>query len=199
MEFSEADRKINGEKEGSKGIYCWDSRPQSPVTGMEKEKKGQEVRWKGHGPTEDTREGIEGHRNKDAPLEDKKNHQLAVFMDIVNFLKPKFVLMENVVDILKKFVGGFLKKYAVGRLVSMNYQARLGMMKLPQYPLPTHEAVVRGNVFVNFKVRRKVWLHMMENALLLEDAISNLPPVTNDESRDEMPYGKTPKIDFSTI
>ncbi|XP_042494968.1 rop guanine nucleotide exchange factor 1-like [Macadamia integrifolia] len=50
------------------------------------------------------------------------------------------------------------------RLLSMNYQVRLGMMaadcyglpqfhmrKLPQYPLPMHEVVVRGNVLVNFQ------------------------------------------------
>ncbi|XP_042480640.1 putative DNA (cytosine-5)-methyltransferase CMT1 isoform X2 [Macadamia integrifolia] len=166
--------------------------------------------------------GFNRFRNKEAPLNDTKNHQLVVFMDIVNFLKPKFVLMENVVDILK-FARGFLVKYAVGRLVSMNYQARLGMMaagcyglpqfrmrvflwgarpteKLPQYPLPTHEVVVRGNVPVNFEKSMVAYDEknriILENALLLEDAISDLPPVTNDESRDEMPYGKAPKTDF---
>ncbi|KAJ4979711.1 hypothetical protein NE237_010491 [Protea cynaroides] len=166
--------------------------------------------------------GFNRFRNKDAPLEDPKNRQLVVFMDIVNFLKPKFVLMENVVDILK-FAGGFLGKYAVGRLVSMNYQARLGMMaagcyglpqfrmrvflwgarrneKLPQYPLPTHEVVVRGNVPTNFEQNTVAYdehnLCELEKALHLEDAISDLPSVTNDESRDEMPYGKPPKTEF---
>ncbi|XP_043691598.1 DNA (cytosine-5)-methyltransferase CMT3-like [Telopea speciosissima] len=166
--------------------------------------------------------GFNRFRNKDAPLKDTKNHQLVVFMDIVKFLKPKFVLMENVVDILK-FAGGFLGKYAVGRLVAMNYQARLGMMaagcyglpqfrmrvflwgarpteKLPQYPLPTHEVVVRGNVPTNFEQNTVAYDEQnrskLENALHLGDAISDLPAVTNDESRDEMPYGKAPKTDF---
>lgn len=56
-------------------------------------------------------------------------------MEIVDYLKPKFVLMENVVDILK-FAGGYLAKYAVSRLISMNYQARLGMMAAGCYGLP---------------------------------------------------------------
>ena len=43
--------------------------------------------------------------------------------------------MENVVDILK-FVGGFLGRYALGRLVAMNYQARRGMMAAGSYGLP---------------------------------------------------------------
>lgn len=58
-------------------------------------------------------------------------------MDIVHFLKPKYVLMENVVDILK-FAGGFLGRYALSRLVEMNYQARLGIMAAGSYGLPQY-------------------------------------------------------------
>ncbi|PHT58984.1 hypothetical protein CQW23_01347 [Capsicum baccatum] len=74
--------------------------------------------------------------------------------------------MENVVDLVK-FAHGFLGRYALSKLVGMNYQARMGMMvagsygllqfcmrvfmwgalpseKLPQYLLPTHNVVARG-------------------------------------------------------
>lgn len=44
--------------------------------------------------------GFNRYRNLVDPLKDPKNHQLVVFMDIFEFLKPKYVLMENVVDIL---------------------------------------------------------------------------------------------------
>jgi DNA (cytosine-5)-methyltransferase 1 len=83
-------------------------------------------------------QGVSGYnrfRNTNAPLEDVKNKQLVVYMDIIDFLKPKYVLMENVVDILK-FAGGFLGRYAVGRLVAMNYQTRMGMMAAGSYGLP---------------------------------------------------------------
>lgn len=56
-------------------------------------------------------------------------------MDIIDYLKPKYVLMENVVDILK-FAGGFLGRYAIGRLVALNYQARMGIMAAGSYGLP---------------------------------------------------------------
>lgn len=55
-------------------------------------------------------------------------------MNIVEFLKPKYVLMENVVDMLR-FVGGYLARYAVGWLVQMNYQTRMGMMAAGAYGL----------------------------------------------------------------
>ena len=50
--------------------------------------------------------GFNRFRNKEAPLDDVKNRQLLVFVDIIDYLKPRYVLMENVVDILK-FAGGF--------------------------------------------------------------------------------------------
>ncbi|KAF8047035.1 hypothetical protein N665_3247s0001, partial [Sinapis alba] len=78
--------------------------------------------------------GFNRYRNKEDPLDDNKNKQLLEFMKIVEFLKPKYVLMENVVDMLK-FVDGFLARYAVGRLVQMNYQTRMGMMAAGSYGL----------------------------------------------------------------
>lgn len=166
--------------------------------------------------------GFNRFRNTEAPLDDPKNHQLVVFMDIVNYLKPKYVLMENVVDILK-FAGGFLGRYAMGRLVSMNYQARLGMMaagsygvpqyrmrvflwgahpmeKLPPYPLPTHDVIGRGvvpNEFEEITVGYdKSELCKLEKALFLGDAISDLPLVTNYNGQDEMPYNKAAQTEF---
>ncbi|XP_042459718.1 DNA (cytosine-5)-methyltransferase 1-like isoform X2 [Zingiber officinale] len=166
--------------------------------------------------------GFNRFRNKNAPLDDPKNQQMLVFMDIVEFLKPKYVLMENVVDILK-FANGFLGRYALSRLVAMNYQARLGMMVagcyglpqfrmrvflwgarpteiLPQFPLPTHDVVVRGgapNEFEQNIVAYDEDQHpQLEKKLLLEDAISDLPEIGNYEDRDEMPHDRPPITEF---
>lgn len=76
-------------------------------------------------------------------MRDEKNKQLKVYMDIVEFLKPKFCLMENVVDLLR-FSGGFLGRYALARLLKMNYQARIGIMAAGRYGLPQF----RGRVFM---------------------------------------------------
>ncbi|KAK4478115.1 hypothetical protein RD792_017393 [Penstemon davidsonii] len=158
--------------------------------------------------------GFNRFRNTDEPLQDPKNKQLLVYMDIVAYLRPKFVLMENVVDILR-FSGGFLGRYALGSLVSMGYQARMGLMaagnyglpqfrmrmfmwgalpteRLPQYPLPTHDVVVRGNIPTEFELNAVAYEEgckvRLKDALVLQDAISDLPTVENDEKRDKMPY-----------
>ncbi|KAL6207452.1 hypothetical protein ACLB2K_018410 [Fragaria x ananassa] len=156
--------------------------------------------------------GFNRFRNKKEPLVDEKNKQLKVFMDFVLHLKPKHVLMENVVDLMK-FAGGFLGRYALGRLVHMNYQTRMGIMaagayglpqfrlrifiwgarpteRLPQYPYPTHDVAVRGCIPKEFEIVK------LENKLILADAISDLPLVENSEKHDEMPYAGPPKTDF---
>ncbi|KAL9324724.1 hypothetical protein ACSQ67_009581 [Phaseolus vulgaris] len=166
--------------------------------------------------------GFNRFRNRENPLDDEKNKQLVVFMDIVQYLKPRFTLMENVVDIVK-FAEGFLGRYALGRLLQMNYQARLGIMaagayglpqfrlrmflwgaapsqKLPQFPLPTHDVIVRGVIPLEFETNTVAYDEghqvQLQKKLLLKDAISDLPPVQNSERRDEMEYCKPAETEF---
>ncbi|KAF3588489.1 hypothetical protein F2Q69_00026370 [Brassica cretica] len=145
--------------------------------------------------------GFNRFRNNKAPLEDEKNQQLLVYMNIIDYVKPNYVLMENVVDLLK-FSKGFCARYAVARLVAMNYQTRLGMMtagsygvpqvrnrvflwgaqpteKLPPYPLPTHETLAKGLTPTEFEashfVMRTVEIQVgysQGNLLQLEKALT---------------------------
>ncbi|XP_042518545.1 DNA (cytosine-5)-methyltransferase CMT2-like [Macadamia integrifolia] len=173
-------------------------------------------------------QGISGYnrfRKVDAPLEDERNRQIVFFMDIVKFLKPKFVLMENVVDILR-FADGSLGRYALSRLVHLNYQARLGIMaagcyglpqfrlraflwgahpceNLPQYPLPTHDVILRYGAPLEFERNTVAYdegqPRKLETALCLHDAISDLPAVTNHETREEIPQQMRPETEFQNF
>ncbi|XP_070048219.1 DNA (cytosine-5)-methyltransferase CMT2 isoform X2 [Nicotiana tomentosiformis] len=148
-------------------------------------------------------QGISGynrHRNVDDPLSDEKNRQIIIFMDVVEFLRPKYVLMENVADILR-FDKASLGRYALSRLVHMRYQARLGTMAAGCYGLP------------QFRLRVFFWGALpserntvaydegqprgdLEEALVLRDAISDLPAVTWHETREEMPYEMPAESEF---
>ncbi|XP_047056253.1 DNA (cytosine-5)-methyltransferase CMT1-like [Lolium rigidum] len=166
--------------------------------------------------------GLNRFRNYEDPLMDERNKQLIVFMDIVNYLRPKYVLMENVVDILK-FADGFLGRYALSRLVAMSYQARLGMMVagcyglpqfrmrvflwgalpsvvLPKFPLPTHDVINRGvvpNAFSQCLVAyNETEDKHLKEALVIRDAISDLPKVGNHQPNDVMDHRIRPKTEF---
>jgi len=83
-------------------------------------------------------QGISGYnRNRefDAPFNCERNKQIIVFMDVIQFLKPKYIYMENVLDILK-FADATLARYALSRLVAMHYQTKLGIMAAGCYGLP---------------------------------------------------------------
>ncbi|KAL5794681.1 hypothetical protein ACOSP7_003275 [Xanthoceras sorbifolium] len=170
-------------------------------------------------------QGISGYnrfRNVNSPLDDERNRQIIVFMDIVEFLKPMFVLMENVVDILR-FDKASLGRYALSRLVHMKYQARLGIIaagcyglpqfrlrvflwgahhnvKLPQFPLPTHDVIVRYWPPPEFERNTVAYdedqPRDLEKAVVLQDAISDLPTVTSHEAQEEMSYTKPPETEF---
>ncbi|KAI4327996.1 hypothetical protein L6164_020396 [Bauhinia variegata] len=170
-------------------------------------------------------QGISGYnrfRNTESPLDDERNRQIVVFMDIVKFLKPKYVLMENVVDILK-FDKASLGRYALSRLVHLRYQARLGIIAagcyglpqfrlrvflwgaqpsevLPQFPLPTHEVIIRYWPPILFERNTVAYdenqPRELEKAVVLRDAISDLPAVTNDETREEMSYQDPPETEL---
>ncbi|KAH9612715.1 hypothetical protein KSS87_000485 [Heliosperma pusillum] len=72
--------------------------------------------------------------------------------------------------------------------------------RLPQFPLPTHDVVLRYGAPSKFE--RNVVAYdedqsrNLEKALVLEDAISDLPPVTNFEAREQMSYRKPPQTEF---
>ncbi|CAN6340137.1 unnamed protein product [Urochloa humidicola] len=170
-------------------------------------------------------QGISGYnRNRefDAPFNCERNKQIIVFMDVIQFLKPKYIYMENVLDILK-FADATLARYALSRLVAMHYQAKLGIMaagcyglpqfrmrvfllgchpeeKLPPFPLPTHEAIVKNGCPLAFEHNLVGWPEGMamqlEKPIVLEDALSDLPEVLNGENREEMPYVKGPQTEF---
>ncbi|CAL4921652.1 unnamed protein product [Urochloa decumbens] len=166
--------------------------------------------------------GFNRFRMREDPLKDEKNKQMVIFTDIVEYLSPKYVLMENVVDILK-FADGFLGRYALSRLVAMNYQARLGMMVagcyglpqfrmrvfiwgalpsmvLPKFPLPTHDVVKRGVVPNEFEqsvvAYNETEAPRLRKALFLADAISDLPEVGNHQPNDVMDFTIGPKTEF---
>lgn len=85
--------------------------------------------------------GFNRFRNSKTPFGDTKNDQGRVYFDIIQFLKPRYTLMENVVDILK-FSGSILGRYAIGRLVAMDYQCRIGQLVAGCYGVPQYRCRV---------------------------------------------------------
>ncbi|GJN35744.1 hypothetical protein PR202_gb24547 [Eleusine coracana subsp. coracana] len=164
-------------------------------------------------------QGISGYNRKresEAPFNCERNKQIIIFMDVIQFLKPKYIYMENVSDILK-FADATLARYALSRLIAMHYQAKLGIIaagsygvpqfrmrvfllgcdpnkRLPPFPLPTHETIVKNGCPLAFECNLVGWpdsLPMqLEKPIVLEDILSDLPEVSNIFLLEKMPYGR---------
>ncbi|GJN20272.1 hypothetical protein PR202_gb07627 [Eleusine coracana subsp. coracana] len=76
----------------------------------------------------------------------------------------------------------------------------LPLPALPKYPLPTHDVVVRGGVPNAFSqsvvAYDETQKPSLKKALLLGDAISDLPKVENHQPHEVMEYGAPPKREF---
>ncbi|KAK4371680.1 hypothetical protein RND71_007064 [Anisodus tanguticus] len=146
--------------------------------------------------------GFNRFRDKQNPLQDPKNKQLEVFMDTCEILETKVRVNGKC---------GGLGQARMGMMVAGAYglpQFRMRVFtwgalhseKLPQYPLPTHNVVVRRGVPTEFELNAVAYEEgskvKLKKELFLEDALSDLPPVENNEPRDEMPYTDEPKTDF---
>ncbi|EFN55234.1 hypothetical protein CHLNCDRAFT_52630 [Chlorella variabilis] len=83
-------------------------------------------------------QGISGnnrHAMTEDILQDPRNRQLPVFIAYSEWFKPKYVLMENVQDILKKEDGLYIK-YAMGSMLNMRYQVRVGLLAAGNFGVP---------------------------------------------------------------
>ncbi|KAK7830181.1 dna (cytosine-5)-methyltransferase cmt3 [Quercus suber] len=104
--------------------------------------------------------------------------ELEFKMNLVQHLKPRYVLMKNVADLVK-FANDFLGRYALGHLIGMTYQVWIGMMAVGAYGLPQF----RMRVFLwaaqltdkNTIAHDECHNLKLEDKLLLKDAISDLP------------------------
>ncbi|KAL6906277.1 hypothetical protein ACP4OV_003878 [Aristida adscensionis] len=129
--------------------------------------------------------GFNRFRNRNEPLEDEKNKQMVTFMDVVGYLKPKYALSCYGLPQFR------MRVFLWGALSSM---------ALPKYPLPTHNVIQRGgapNAFSQCIVAYdETQSPTLKPALLLGDAISELPTVGNSQPNEVMEYGAVPKTDF---
>jgi DNA (cytosine-5)-methyltransferase 1 len=102
--------------------------------------------------------GLNGHRATADPFADAKNMQLPLFMEIVQFLRPRWVLIENVSDILR-FQKAIYGRFAINLLVQAGYQARVGLLRAGSYGVPQYRlrvfiwAAVLGSPLPSFPLR----------------------------------------------
>ena len=62
---------------------------------------------------------------------------MPLFFEVVRFLRPRYVLMENVPDMFK-FVNGIYGRFSMSQLIELGYQGRIGFMPAGKYGVPQY-------------------------------------------------------------
>ncbi|KAJ0968004.1 hypothetical protein J5N97_024921 [Dioscorea zingiberensis] len=167
------------------------------------------VRWKGYGPSEDTWEPIEGLSNCEESI---RNF-------VIEGFKSKILPRPGEVDVVCggppcQVCEGYTSTICIEPISSHELPSKAwnngcGLLwpssisfacNLPQFPLPTHEVILRGGASAEFE-RNVVGydegqVRVLEKAIVLKDVLSDLPAVSNEENNDQMPYTKGPQTEF---
>lgn len=154
-------------------------------------------------------------------VNDPRNHLFKEFLRIVEYVRPKAVLIENVPGIVS-FEKGLIVKQLYERLAEMGYKTEhkilcaahygvpqmrfrtffvsmLGWDREIKFPYPTH----RANVHQNFTDAKKLCFNPgpLQQIYLLPqvgviDAIGDLPAISDGEKQDEFGYDMDPQTLF---
>ncbi|KAF5199628.1 DNA (Cytosine-5)-methyltransferase [Thalictrum thalictroides] len=151
------------------------------------------VSWKGYGPNDDTWEPIEALGNCPDRIRDF----------VREGCKSQILPLPGSVDVI---CGGPPCQGITGCYGLPQFRLRVFLWgalpneKLPQFPLPTHDVVVRYGGPSEFERNTVAYdegqPRKLERAVVLLDAISDLPDVKNDEVREEMSYKTPPQTEF---
>eukprot|EP00877_Chromochloris_zofingiensis_P009059 jgi/Chrzof1/4406/Cz14g11270.t1 len=170
--------------------------------------------------------GLNRHAKQSDVLTDPKNRLVTTYFDLVKFLKPNYILMEQVMDVFKK-QGGIYARFAVCMLVANGYQTRVGMLtaghygcpqgrrrvifwgaragveQLPPFPEPSHKVKFFQSGIDKAAIPCVVRIlppdqssQTIHPMILMGDALSDLPPVHNYCMSDKQQYMTDPATPY---
>jgi DNA (cytosine-5)-methyltransferase 1 len=162
-------------------------------------------------------------------VDDPRNSLVESFLDVVEYLNPRFVLMENVPGMLS-LDKGRVPALLLAALESLGYQANLGIlqaghygvpqnrwrvfivaaaagMQVPAFPLPVY-AFPRTTIFGATAFRQNVvkpshsdadLFWQPEPMVTVQDAISDLPEIPNGGGSEECDYSSSPLCEYQKL
>jgi DNA (cytosine-5)-methyltransferase 1 len=173
-------------------------------------------------------QGFSGY-NRHRSAADPRNSLVESFLDVVELLRPRVVLMENVPGMLS-LNNGITARLVLSTLEEMGYQAKLGILQAgyyglpqnrwrvfilasaagvsaPEFPQPTYKfprtTIFGGTAFRSHVIKpiddQPNLFHQLKPTITVGDSISDLPELDNGGGFDEMDYTSPPLTPYQEM
>lgn len=117
-------------------------------------------------------------------LEDEKNQLYKSFLNIVKYVNPKIVIIENVAEIYNAF-NGYIRKEIINNLTNLGYKVSVKIINMSKMGIPQKR---RRCFFFASSSGHPEFPDESEINISAWEAISDLPIVNQGEGYNEMPY-----------
>lgn len=117
-------------------------------------------------------------------LEDEKNQLYKSFLNVVKFVNPKIVIIENVAEIFNAF-NGIIRKEIIKNLNDLGYKVEVKIINMSKMGIPQKR---RRCFFFASRIGYPEFPEESSLKVSAWDAISDLPIVNQGEGYNEMPY-----------
>jgi len=126
-------------------------------------------------------------------IHDERNFLFKYYVKVVELVKPRYFVMENVPNLLTA-EGGYFRKEIEELFNSMGYQLNMGVLNAADYGVPQNRkrAVIIGKL--NGEALNLPVVH--EQKVTIWDAISDLAYLESGQGQEEQEYKKEPDSDY---
>lgn len=126
-------------------------------------------------------------------IHDKRNFLFKYYVKVVDLVKPKYFVMENVPNLLSA-ENGYFKKEIEELFNSMGYSLKSGVLNASDYGVPQNR---RRAVIIGKKDGEAPNLPISQNRVVtIWDAISDLAYLNSGEGKEEQEYRFEPQSDY---
>ena len=135
-------------------------------------------------------------KGKRIGINDERNFMFEQFVKVVKIVKPEFLLLENVPNILSSG-SGYFKQEIIDVFTKLGYQIRYKILKSENFGVPQTR---RRAVFLGRKGKLNFELpNGNGKKTTVGDALSDLPTLKSGEGQDKQSYTTTPLNNFQKL
>ena len=128
-------------------------------------------------------------------FDDPRNKLYLSYIRLVNEIKPKMFVIENVPGLVGLF-GGQIKDSIIEKFTEMGYDIQYQILCASDYGVPQSRKRV---VFVGSRIGDFSYPSMDSNVITCSMALSDLPPLVDELGEDVMDYFREPTNDYQRL